>query len=154
MKIRPARPDEIGVLTALCMRSKQSNGYDDAFMAACREELTVTQADLAVGEYWVAEAVAEADAVCGCACLLAEPNARSGEIHAFFIDPEQKRQGIGRLLWQKLLERAQDRQLVELYLDADPNAVPFYQDLGFVVVGSKPSGSIPGREIPHMRITL
>ncbi len=150
MEIRPARLEETGVLTALCLRSKQSNGYDDAFMAACRDELTVTAADLATGEYWVAEA----GTVCGCACLLAEANSSAGEVHAFFIDPEWKRQGVGRRLWQKLLERAQDRQLATLYLDADPSAVPFYQALGFEVVGSKPSGSIPGRNIPHMKITL
>jgi hypothetical protein len=67
MEIRRARPDETGVLSDLCFRSKQSNGYDDTFMAACRDELTVREADLRAGEYWVAEA----DAVCGCACLLA-----------------------------------------------------------------------------------
>ncbi len=56
IKIRRARRDEAGVLTELSLRSKRSNGYGDAFMAACREELTVTGARMSQGEYWVAEA--------------------------------------------------------------------------------------------------
>lgn len=148
--IRPARPEEAGVLIELSLRSKRSNGYDEEFMAACREELTVTDERLAEGEYWVAES----DIVCGCACLLADPDSRSGEVHAFFIDPEWQRKGIGRLLWQKLVERAKAKGLTELHLDADPFAVPFYKALGFRVTGEVPSGSIAGRVLPHMEMTL
>ncbi|MDP6876881.1 MAG: GNAT family N-acetyltransferase [Alphaproteobacteria bacterium] len=150
MKLRRARLDDNNVLTALFFRSKQSNGYDDAFMAACREELTVTADDLKAGEYWIAET----HEVCGCACLLPDPDRPTGEVHAFFIDPNHQRQGVGRLLWQKLLERARAQNLVELRLDADPFAVPFYRKLGFEIVGTMPSGSIPGREIPHMKIAI
>ncbi len=150
MKIRPAQLEDIDVLTALTFRSKQSNGYDDAFMAACRDELTVTADDLRAGEYWVAED----GMVCGCACLRPDPDGSKGEVHAFFIDPDCQRQGVGRLLWQKLVERARAQKLVELRLDADPFAVPFYEKLGFETVGTMPSGSIPGREIPHMKIAI
>ena len=150
LAIRRARPDEAGVLTDLSMRSKRSNGYDDAFMAACREELTVTGDQIRDREYWVAEA----DAVCGCACLLTDPRDRTGEVHAFFIDPGAQRKGVGRMLWQKLLARAKEEGLFRLYLDADPSAVPFYEAMGFEVVGEEPSVSIPGRMLPHMAMAL
>jgi len=150
IKIRRARPEETGVLTDLSIRSKRSNGYDDLFMAACREELTVTEESLAAGEYWVAES----DVVCGCACLLADPDSRSGEIHAFFIDPQCQRKGIGRRLWQKLLDRAKEQGLDALRLDADPAAVPFYEALGFEVTGTAPSGSIAGRRLPRMTLAV
>ena len=52
--IRRARPVDAKALTVLCMRSKQSNGYDDAFMAACSDELTITPKRLLNEEYWVA----------------------------------------------------------------------------------------------------
>ena len=39
--IRKATLDDCTALTDLCMRSKQSNGYDDVFMAMCAEELKV-----------------------------------------------------------------------------------------------------------------
>ncbi len=51
IKIRPARPEDVGVLTELSMRSKRSNGYDEAFMAACRKELTVTDEHLHTAAY-------------------------------------------------------------------------------------------------------
>jgi len=132
------------------MRSKRSNGYDEPFMAACRKELTVTGERLLEGEYWVAES----DVVCECACLVADPRSRSGEVHAFFIDPEWQGKGIGSLLWQKLVERAKEKGLAGLHLDADPFAVPFYKALGFEVVGEVPSGSIAGRSLPHMTIAI
>jgi N-acetylglutamate synthase-like GNAT family acetyltransferase len=150
IKIRLARQEDVGVLTELSIRSKRSNGYDEMFMAACREELTVTDERLIEGEYWVAES----GVVCGCACLLADPKSRSGEVHAFFIDPTWQRQGIGRLLWQKLVERAKEKGLADLHLDADPLAVPFYEALGFKVTGEAPSGSIAGRSLPHMTIAI
>ena len=150
IEIRRARAEDVDLLTELSIRSKRSNGYDEAFMAACREELTVTGQSLCDGEYWVAEG----DDLCGCACLSADPDGRAGEIHAFFIDPDWQRRGIGRLLWRKLLERAQESGLVRLYLDADPAAVPFYEALGFEVTGDSPSGSIAGRTLPHMTLVL
>ena len=39
-KIRLARPPEAATMTSLAFRSKASNGYDAAFMAACQAELT------------------------------------------------------------------------------------------------------------------
>lgn len=138
------------MLTDLSMAAKQSNGYDDAFMAACREELTVTRQRLLDGEYWVAVSCI----VRGCACLAVDPDGGSAEVHAFFIDPAWQRKGIGRMLWQKLLQRAEELAVTELRLDADPFAVPFYEALGFQTVGQTPSGSIPGRTIPHMTMNL
>lgn len=148
--IRKARADEAEALTDLSMRSKQSNGYDDAFMAACRAELTVTPSSMAEDEYWVAET----DGLCGCVCLIDNRDGVSGEVHAFFVDPAMKRRGIGRLLWDKVVERAKAKGLTMLHLDADPSAVPFYEAMGFVVGGEAPSGSIAGRMLPRVEIRL
>jgi GNAT superfamily N-acetyltransferase len=148
--IRRARPEEAAALTDLSMRSKQSNGYDQAFMDACRGELTVTPARMEVSEYWVAEA----DVICGCACLSPGADGRSAEVGAFFIDPAWRRRGVGRKLWKQLVERAKSQGIAVLELDADPFAVPFYQAMGFLIVGETPSGSIPGRFLPRMALNL
>ncbi|NKB54116.1 MAG: GNAT family N-acetyltransferase [Rhizobiaceae bacterium] len=150
MTIRRARLDEADLLTGLSMRSKQSNGYDDQFMNTCLEELTVTPERMAQGEYWVAER----DGICGCVCLGTNNEPGSGEVHAFFIEPEKRRQGIGKMLWNKLLARAEELGLTQLHLDADPIAVPFYKKLGFETISNSPSGSIPGRFIPRMRLII
>lgn len=149
IEIRRARLDEAEILTDLSMRAKRSNGYDDAFMEACRAELTVTASRMEEGEYWVAEA----GSIRGCVCLR-EADDGHGEVHAFFIDPEFQRQGIGRLLWFKVIERARGLGIKTLCLDADPRAVTFYQAMGFVVVGEAPSGSIEGRVLPRMAVVL
>ncbi len=148
--IRRARLEEAEALTDLSMRAKQSNGYDDAFMEACRAELAVTPARMTEDEYWVAET----DALCGCVCLIENRDGRSGEVHAFFIDPALQRRGIGQLLWRKVVEQAKSKGLAMLHLDADPFAVPFYEAMGFAVVGEAPSGSLEGRMLPRMEIQL
>lgn len=151
IQIRPAEIDDVDSLTDVSIRAKKSNGYDDAFMAACRDELTVTVAHLCGSEYWVA---LDGDRIIGCASLSPDKDQRSGKVHSFFIDPDQQGKGVGRLLWAKLLERAHAYNMTEVRLDSDPNAAPFYEAMGFEVVGNAPSGSIPGRHIPHMKLTL
>src|SRR5687768_4428349 len=50
--VRRARADEAEALTELTMRAKASWGYDAAFMAACREELTLTPETFAAWTVW------------------------------------------------------------------------------------------------------
>jgi GNAT superfamily N-acetyltransferase len=151
IKIRPACLGDIAELTALTLRSKQSNGYDDDFMRACKDELTVTPEAISAPAYWVAH---QGDVLCGCANLILESKTATGTVDSFFIDPDWQRQGVGRLLWAKIMAVAAENKLVKLRLDADPNAVPFYQAMGFEVVGEVPSGSIKGRMLPRMEIGL
>jgi hypothetical protein len=39
-------------------------------------------------------------------------------------------------------------------VDADPNAEAIYARLGFKTFARSPSGSIPGRTLPRMRLAL
>ncbi len=153
-KLRQARADEAQLLSDLAMRSKQSNGYDDEFMEQCRDEITVTEKSLLAAEFWVAETTVERSAVCGCVGLSVDEAGNSAEVCSFFVDPDWKRKGIGRLLWLDLVKRAVNIGIRQLRLDADPCAVAFYEALGFETVSYKPSGSIAGRTLPHMTITL
>ncbi len=146
--IRRAQSSACAALTDLIFKSKQSNGYDDNFMLACREELTVIPAQL-TQEFWVAEE----GGLKGCASLRIY-NQTSAEVEKFFVCRECQRQGIGQLLWQKILSRASELGIFHLHLNADPAAVPFYQSLGFSVVGETPSDSIPGRRLPHMTLEI
>lgn len=149
--VRPAEIDDVNVMTEISIVAKQSNGYDDAFMDACRDELMITVASLCQGEYWVA---CDGDQIVGCASLCLDKDHRSGIVHSFFIDPDHQGRGVGRMLWDQLLARAHAYGMSNVRLDADPNAVPFYLAMGFSVVGDAPSGSIPGRRIPHMTLNL
>jgi len=154
IKIERGQPAQADLLTDLCLRSKRSNGYDDAFMAQCRQELTVSAEDLSTQQWWVA-VDQSTSTVCGCAGLIGNnESANSGEVHAFFIDPQFKRRGVGRLLWATVRTSAKEQGLTHLILYADPYAVPFYETMGFAITGQAPSGSIPGRLLPQMTIDL
>lgn len=147
MKLRRAQAADAEALTALAYASKQSNGYDDAFMAACVDELRVTPDQIAATHFLLAEDTSGPPL--GCACLTPK-----GEISSFYIDPHHQRRGIGRLLWGGIMDAAKAQNLTRLTLDADPAAVPFYSAMGFEVVAEVPSGSIPGRLLPQMALRL
>ena len=151
IETRLAALSDCKVLTDLCFRSKQSNGYDDAFMNACRQELAVTANTLQENECWVVQRDQD---LCGCGCLAIDSVNCSGEISLFFVDPARQRQGVGTALWKILLQRARQHNLKQLLLDADPAAVPFYTTLGFTITDRVPSGSIPGRFLQRMQLTI
>ena len=146
LHLRRARAEDCGVLTELALGSKASNGYDEAFMAACMAELTVDAATLAAGETWLAED--------GAGCVLGffdlRVEAGRAEVEAFFVAPAAKRGGIGRRLWDRLEARAVALGAARITIDSDPEARPFYEAMGAVLVGDSPSASIPGRRLPRL----
>jgi GNAT superfamily N-acetyltransferase len=146
--IRMARADEAEVLTELAMRAKASWGYDDAFMAACRAELTMTAERLAAWQVWVAEADGK---IAGMAALSL---AHGAEVEDFFVEPDFQGRGVGGALMATLLDAARTAGAKALEVDADPNAEAIYARLGFETFARSPSGSIPGRFLPRMRLDL
>jgi GNAT superfamily N-acetyltransferase len=137
------------LLTELALRSKASNGYDAAFMAACVAELTLPPDRIASGEVWVAECEAE---VVGYFELAAQDG--TAEVMALFVEPHAKCTGVGRALWARLDERARSLGAHRIGVSSDPAALGFYQRMGCTVVGSEPSGSIPGRVLPRLELSL
>ncbi|MFE2055836.1 GNAT family N-acetyltransferase [Streptomyces sp. NPDC059446] len=149
MRVRPGRPTEAAQLTALALRSKAHWGYDKAFMAACRDELTVLPGDTAGGRTLVAE---EDGHILGFTTLSGEPP--EGVLAMMFVEPGAMGRGVGRLLFEQTMARAGRLGFEALTIDADPHAEPFYAARGAVRIGATPSGSIPGRELPLLRIAL
>jgi GNAT superfamily N-acetyltransferase len=147
--LRLARLDEAELLTELALRAKASWGYDEAFMAQCRAELTLTPEKFAAWTIWIAEIDGS---VAGFAAL--RPNGEIAELEDFMVEPERQGRGVGRLLMQAFLSEARIRGFRRAGLDADPNAEPIYRRLGFETVGRAPSRSIPGRTLPRMEMAL
>ena len=148
ISVRTARPQEAAALTELAMRAKASWGYDAAFMAACREELTLTPQKMADWQVWVAECDG---AVAGMIALSLTDGA---EVEDFFVEPDFQGRGVGNALMATLVAAARAAGATRLEVDADPNAEAIYARLGFVTVGLSPSASIPGRRLPRMRLDL
>lgn len=150
--IRKAELADRDALTDLCMRSKQSNGYDDAFMAMCAEELAVRDSWILDNDFWLAET--ETGAPVGCIRLSVDEDGVTGELETCFVDPDWQGRQVGRALFEIFRRRAQELNLTRIGLDADPFAEPFYGRMGFQTIGRTPSGSIPGRTLPRMELTL
>lgn len=149
--IRPARPEEAAALTALALRSKAYWGYDEAFMAACRDELTVAGDEVTDRRTVVAQAP-DGERLLGFATLEGYPP--HGELGMLFVDPGAIGRGVGRLLFGHVAATAARLGFTRLSIDADPNAEPFYRAMGAVTVGRTPSGSIAGRTLPLMTLDL
>lgn len=149
MSLRPPRPRDLPALSALCMRSKAHWGYDHAFMAACRDELTITPRDLDR----FAAVMAEIDGLPAGVALVGW-NGPDAEIEKFFVDPAFMGGGVGRALFDWCVATARGMHAPRLLIEADPQAAPFYEHMGAKVIGQAPSASIPGRDLPLLALTL
>lgn len=146
---RPPDPTEAADITALCFASKASNGYDDAFMEACRDELTITEAQLNRGGVMVAE---KDGRMIGFVQVV--PNRSGVCLQDLFIAPDAKGSGVGKRLLKEAIRIARSLQADTMTIDADPHAEAFYIKYGAVRVGEVPSGSIPRRMLPQLEMRL
>jgi GNAT superfamily N-acetyltransferase len=80
--------------------------------------------------------VAERDdgAVAGFAVLF-EPSEGGCELDGLFVEPEHMRGGVGRRLVEDATRIARERGATRIDVVANPQAVAFYEALGFVEVG-------------------
>ena len=147
--IRPARATEAELLSALALRSKAHWGYDAAFLEACKDELTLDEGEVADRRTHVAD---RAGHVLGFTTLEGEPP--TGVLGMMFVEPQAIGQGVGRLLFEHTVAAARELGFARITLDADPHAEPFYRAVGAVRAGSAPSGSLPGRVLPRMIVSL
>lgn len=144
--MRAARPDEADALGELALRSKAYWGYDEEFLESCRAELTVNP-----GAQHVVVAV-DGDRLLGFYSI--DGRAPEGELAHMWLDPDVIGQGLGRKLWEHALDSARAAGFTVLLIDAEPKAEGFYLAMGAVKAGETPSGSIPGRMLPLLRIDL
>ena len=146
---RPPDPSEAAEITGLCFASKASNGYDEAFMEACRDELTITETQLQRGGALVADRDGQ---IIGFVQVLSDGSGVC--LQDLFIAPAAKFSGIGKRLLQEAIRIAQTFQAHSMTIDADPHAEAFYLKNGAVRIGEVPSGSIPGRMLPQLEVRL
>lgn len=147
VRLRAAGPGEAAALSALARRSKAYWGYDEAFMSACRDELTLAEGEITVRRTVVAED-AGTGRPSGFRTLEGVPP--HGELGMLFVDPAAIGRGVGRLLYAHTLREAAALGFTRLSIEADPHAEGFYRLMGAATVGRVASGSVPGRTLPLM----
>ena len=149
MNLRQARKMELSELSALCMRSKAHWGYDDAFVAACRAELTLGLHDLGENLLRVAEQE-------GAPVGVAQISLQGGwaELEKLFVAPAHIGCGVGRALFEWAAQAARGSGATSMNIESDPAAAPFYRRMGAHDAGTAPSTAIAGRELPRLILTL
>ena len=147
--VRDAHPDEARALSQLALRSKAHWGYDAAFLAACEPALTLTAEQIAGGDAVVRVAEDEQGTRLGLCSLLLTTD--PVELDLLYVDPRAIGSGVGRALLDDALAQAAARGIVELRIEADPNAEPFYRSRGAVRIGERVSAAT-GRALPLLRI--
>jgi GNAT superfamily N-acetyltransferase len=147
LHLRAGRRDEARLLSDLALRSKGYWGYDQAFLDACRAELTLAPEDVESQRVTVAECDGQ---VVGFYALAGEPP--EGTLADLFVAPEHLRGGVDQALWQHAMVAARALGFARPTLEGDPGAEPFYLARGAHRIGSVPSGSIPGRVLPLLEV--
>jgi GNAT superfamily N-acetyltransferase len=148
-QLRDARKSELPSLGELCLRSKAVWGYDDAFMAACRTELTLRPDEL---QSTCLQVAVRDSTVVGLAQVKVTDT--DADLLKLFVEPALLRSGVGRLLFEWATARARALGAVRMIIEADPGAAPFYVRMGARYAGLVASPSIPGRMLPCMQIDL
>ena len=144
--IRRARPDEAAVLSALALRAKGHWGYDEAFLAACRDDLTLSAEDIAASPVFMLDGP---DGPTGFYRLALQDNGVA-ELDDLFVEPAVMGEGVGRRLWTHAVAYAAALGCVEIVLQSDPHAVEFYEAMGAHQAGESESTVTPGRMLPVM----
>lgn len=121
-------------------------------MDQCQAELSVNAGDIEQpGAVWQVAVID--NQIAGFYAL--EPlRGRQMELDRFYMHPQFIGRGIGRLLIENAARMARQKNIGVMKIVADPHAVAFYIHAGARRVGSSPSGSIPGRYLPHLEINL
>jgi GNAT superfamily N-acetyltransferase len=148
-RIRRALPDEADALTALAARSKAHWGYDAGFMERIRDAMALDPHDVETDEVWVLE-----DGAAGVVGFHRVIAGDPAEVEDLWVEPDAMGAGHGRRLFEHAVAVAAAAGASAVELDADPNALGFYQRMGMVHVGDTPSTLVPGRSLPRMRLEL
>lgn len=113
-------------------------------MAACRDELTLTEADLDNDKVIVAQDQR------GLAGIAQVSNDQAGcYLEKLFVDTDRIGEGVGKELYNWSLAAAREFGAKELIVEADPDAAPFYERMGCKKNGLAKSGSVSGRSLPR-----
>jgi GNAT superfamily N-acetyltransferase len=138
LTLRDAQEADCDALSQLAFVSKASWGYDDAFMEACRADLTILPKNLRNARL----RIADENNMVGFHGVVGD------ELEWLFVAPDAQRRGVGATLLADACTIAATAGVRELFIEADPFAAAFYEHAGARLVGERPSSAIPGRVLP------
>jgi len=136
------------MLSALAQRSKAHWDYDQEFLDRIRDSMRLTPSQIEQDDVWMLES--DGVPLGYHRLVIGEP----AELEDLWVDPPHIGSGVGRRLFEHATSVARAAGASAIELDADPNAVGFYERMGAVTVGATASTIIPGRSLPRLRLEL
>lgn len=138
--IRLAVPSEKTELEQLQMRASLANEGDRDALLAHPDAIAIPAEQIAKGRLFVAE---WERVVAGFAAVEPREDGES-ELDALFVDPHMQRRGIGRALIEYCADFAHKQSSGALHVVGNPHATNFYEECGFVVIGTTETRFGPG----------
>jgi ribosomal protein S18 acetylase RimI-like enzyme len=150
IQIRPVLPKEADTLTQIALAAKRHWGYPERWIEIWTPQLTFTPEYFQKNESWVA---VEDRRPVGFYTLLEANDIAS--IENLWVMPAFMGKGVGHMLFLHAVTRARSRAYKTLQLEADPNAVGFYEKMGMHRIGERHS-EVDGqpRVLPIMEMDL
>lgn len=150
ISIRRALPEEANILSNLALSAKAHWGYPDRWMEIWTPLLTYSAEYFAENESWAA--VLDNKPI---GFYTLQEKYGHAWIEDLWVLPEFIGRGVGRQLFLDASSRARQMGYNTLRLEADPNAVGFYEKMGMHKIGERYS-EVDGqpRVLPIMEISL
>lgn len=154
--IRQVEPDaeECRLLSNLAIRSKAYWNYNEEFLNACRDELTVRPDFVKDNPTFVIECDGRVTGFYSIGQVLDKRGDQRCELDFLFVEPKWIGKGLGGRLIAHAKDEAQRLGYDVMEIQGDPNAEPFYFAAGAVKIGRRESLSIKGRYLPVYEIDL
>ena len=140
------------LLTELAIAAKRHWKYPEKWIELWIPTLTISASYIAQYETWMAIVNSRP---AGFYSLKPDEYPDVLWLDNLWVLPEFMRQGIGRELFQHALERSRARNVSILKIEADPNAVSFYERMGAHKIGERKT-QVDGepRILPIMELNL
>ena len=150
LEIRYAVPDDADVLSHVALLAKAHWDYPENLMQVWKPTLTFSPEYFNKNESWVAEVDNRPIAF-----YTLQDKDENAWIENLWVLPEYIGKGVGRQLFLHAMSRAREIGHRILQLEADPNAVGFYEKMGMSKIGERHS-EVEGqpRVLPIMEMTL
>ena len=143
--IRGARVSEREALEELQRRSSMHQPMYRAQLSAHPDAIELSAAQILAGTVRVAE---QDGMVAGFAVLL-ERTGDACELDGLFVEPDRMRSGVGRRLVEDATRSAREQGATRIDVVANPQAMAFYDAVGF-----RPAGEAQTRFGPARRLSL
>ncbi|TFJ91376.1 GNAT family N-acetyltransferase [Lentibacillus salicampi] len=147
-KIRGALEKEAAILSDIAIESKAYWDYSKEFIKACKDVLTINKQYIQENHVYVLE---DQEELVG---FFSFERDEVDSLDFFYILPEFIGKGFGRVMWNNVIQKAQEQGIKSFTIDSDPYAKGFYEKMGAKQIGQVPSTVFKDRSLPLMKITI